>query len=131
VAAAVLRLFSYGTLLTGALDPQIDRLLAQHCRSRYPASVKRRISSSHGHLSNQAAAQLATELLHPQLAGVVLAHLSEECNRPSLARDVVGTALRKAGWLGHLEVAVQHRPTALLDVEDLRYRRGPSQLTLL
>lgn len=99
--------------------------------SRYPASVKRRISSSHGHLSNQAAAQLATELLHPQLAGVVLAHLSEECNRPSLARDVVGTALRKAGWLGHLEVAVQHRPTALLDVEDLRYRRGPSQLTLL
>jgi len=43
VAAAVLRLFSYGTLLTGALDPQIDRLLAQHCRSRYPASVQGRL----------------------------------------------------------------------------------------
>ncbi|HUF75578.1 MAG TPA: MBL fold metallo-hydrolase, partial [Longimicrobiales bacterium] len=51
----------------------------------YPVSVKRRIASSHGHLSNQAAARLATELLHPRLAGVVLAHLSFECNRPILA----------------------------------------------
>jgi phosphoribosyl 1,2-cyclic phosphodiesterase len=97
----------------------------------YPASVKRRIASSHGHLSNQAAASLALELLHPRLAGVVLAHLSNECNRPMLAERVVGDALRKAGWRGHLEVARQDRPTGLLDVEQLRYRAGPSQLTLL
>jgi phosphoribosyl 1,2-cyclic phosphodiesterase len=99
--------------------------------SRYPASVKRRISSSHGHLSNQAAARLALELLHPRLSGIVLAHLSSECNSPSLARKVVGDALDRAGWQGHLEVARQDRPTALLDIEDLRYRAGPSQLSLL
>lgn len=99
--------------------------------SRYPSSVKRRISSSHGHLSNQAAARLATELMHPRLAGVVLAHLSNECNRPALARQVVGDALERAGWTGHLEVARQDVPTALLDIEDLRYRAGPSQLSLL
>lgn len=99
--------------------------------SQYPASVKRRISSSHGHLSNQAAARLVTELLHPRLAGVVLAHLSKECNRPALARQVVGDALNKAGWTGHLEVALQHRPTSLLDVEELRFRSGPTQLSLL
>jgi phosphoribosyl 1,2-cyclic phosphodiesterase len=97
----------------------------------YPASVKRRIASSHGHLSNQAAARLATDLLHPRLAGVVLAHLSNECNRPTLARRVVGEALEKAGWVGHLEVALQDRPTRLLDVEELRYRSGPSQLSFL
>jgi phosphoribosyl 1,2-cyclic phosphodiesterase len=97
----------------------------------YPVSVKRRIASSHGHLSNQAAARLATELMHPRLAGIVLAHLSRECNRPALARDVVGEALERAGWQGHLEVALQHRPTALHDIEDLRYRNGPSQLTFL
>lgn len=97
----------------------------------YPASVKRRISSSHGHLSNQAAAQLATELLHPRLAGVVLAHLSFECNRPLLAERVVGDALRAHGWRGHLEVALQDRPTRMLDVEELRLRAGPSQLSLL
>jgi phosphoribosyl 1,2-cyclic phosphodiesterase len=97
----------------------------------YPSSVKRRIASSHGHLSNQAAARLATELLHPRLAAVVLAHLSAECNRPSLASEVVGAALARAGWRGHLEVALQHRPTALLDVEELRYRAGPPQLSFL
>lgn len=99
--------------------------------SRYPVSVKRRIASSHGHLSNQAAARLATELMHPRLAGVVLAHLSRECNRPALAREVVSKALRRAGWEGHLEVALQDRPTELFDVEELRYRSGPSQLSLL
>ena len=99
--------------------------------SAYPASVKRRISSSHGHLSNQAAARLVTELMHPRLSGVVLAHLSAACNRPALARQVVGEALEKVGWQGHLEVASQHRPTALLDLEELRYRAGPSQLSFL
>jgi phosphoribosyl 1,2-cyclic phosphodiesterase len=97
----------------------------------YPASVKRRIASSHGHLSNQAAARLATELLHPRLAGIVLAHLSNECNRPFLAERVVGDALRSAGWRGHLEVARQDKPTALLDLAELRLRSGPSQLSLL
>jgi phosphoribosyl 1,2-cyclic phosphodiesterase len=97
----------------------------------YPSSVKRRIASSHGHLSNQAAARLATELLHPRLAAVVLAHLSEECNRPILAERVVGDALRKKGWTGHIEVATQDRPTRLLDLEDLRLRLGPAQLSLL
>jgi phosphoribosyl 1,2-cyclic phosphodiesterase len=97
----------------------------------YPASVKRRIASSHGHLSNQAAARLVVDLLHPRLAGVVLAHLSNECNRPFLAERVVGDALRASGWRGHLEVARQDQPTALLDLEELRLRSGPSQLSLL
>lgn len=99
--------------------------------SPYPWSVKRRIASSHGHLSNQAAARFAVELLHPRLAGVVLAHLSNECNRPELAMEVVGGALHEAGWTGHLEVAPQNEPTAWLDVEEIRYRAGPSQLSLL
>jgi phosphoribosyl 1,2-cyclic phosphodiesterase len=99
--------------------------------SHYPVSVKRRIASSHGHLSNQAAARFAVELLHPRLAGVVLAHLSNECNRADLALDVVGAALHKAGWSGHLEVAAQDHPTDLLDVEELQYRNGPAQLSLL
>lgn len=99
--------------------------------SAYPASVRQRISSSHGHLSNQAAARLAIELLHPHLVGIVLAHLSSECNRPNLARSVIWEALKKAGWSGHLEVALQDYPTALLDIEKLRLQSGSSQLNLL
>jgi phosphoribosyl 1,2-cyclic phosphodiesterase len=111
------------------LEANHDEVLLQ--TGPYPSSVKRRIASSHGHLSNQAAARLATELLHPRLAAVVLAHLSEECNRPTLAESVVGDALRRAGWTGHIEVARQDRPTRLLDLEELRYRTGPMQLSLL
>jgi phosphoribosyl 1,2-cyclic phosphodiesterase len=111
------------------LEANHDEVMLHMCN--YPAAVKRRIASSHGHLSNQASAQFATELMHPRLAGVVLAHLSRQANRPDIALQVVGDALDKAGWRGHLEVAHQHEPTALLDVEELRYRTGPSQLSLL
>lgn len=99
--------------------------------SVYPWALKQRIASSHGHLSNQAAARFAAELAHPRLAGVVLAHLSHECNRPELARQVVGEALRTTGWSGYLVVASQDRPLPLLDVEALRGRTGPDQLSLL
>lgn len=99
--------------------------------SAYPVSVKRRIASSHGHLSNQAAARFARELLHSRLAGIVLAHLSDRCNRPDLALAVVREALEQAGWNGYLAVAEQDRPTEILDIEDMRYRSGPSQLSFL
>ena len=65
------------------------------------------------------------------MAGVVLAHLSNECNRPELALQAVRTALEQAGWSGHLEVARQDRPTAWLDVEDLRLKAGPEQMSFL
>ena len=100
-------------------------------QSPYPASIKSRIASSHGHLSNEAAAQLAVELLHPRLAAVVLAHLSAECNRPELAEAVVARALDSAGYEGILRVAEQDTPTQLMDVGRLQARLGPDQLVLI
>lgn len=97
----------------------------------YPPSVQARIASSHGHLSNHAAARFATELLHPRLTGILLAHLSAECNRPELAMDVVGRALREVGWQGWLQVAKQDAPSPLVDIPELRRRIGPSQLSFL
>ena len=97
----------------------------------YPWSVKSRIASSHGHLSNDAAANLAMELLHPRLAGIVLAHLSGECNRPELAEAVVGRALKTAGFRGLLKVAGQDAPTGPLDLVELGRRLDPDQLSLI
>ena len=111
------------------LEANHDEVLLQ--TSGYPWSVKRRIASSHGHLSNQAAAQFVVELLHPRLAGVILAHLSNECNRADLALRVVGEALENAGWSGHLDVAAQDAPSDWLDVERLRLECGPNQLSFL
>lgn len=97
----------------------------------YPWSVKRRIASSHGHLSNRAAARFAVELMHPRLAGVLLAHLSVECNDCDLAHNTVGTALERAGYTGYLAVARQDTPTEFLDIEELRLRTGPVQYSFL
>jgi len=96
----------------------------------YPWSVKSRIASSHGHLSNQAAARFVAQICHPRLAGVLLAHLSCECNAPDLARRIVGKALKKSGYRGFLDVASQDHPTALLDIEAMRGQAGPTQLSL-
>ena len=62
-----------------------------------------------GHLSNRATAQLLTELWHPGLGTVVLAHLSQRCNSPEAARAAVEPALRACGFVGELVVALQDR----------------------
>jgi phosphoribosyl 1,2-cyclic phosphodiesterase len=53
----------------------------------YPWHLKQRIRSNHGHLSNEAAAQLLSELVWGGLEGVFLAHLSETNNCPQLAEQ--------------------------------------------
>ena len=53
----------------------------------YPWHLKQRISSNHGHLSNEAAAQLLSDLAWDGLEGVFLAHLSETNNCPQLAEQ--------------------------------------------
>lgn len=79
----------------------------------YPAVVRQRIAGSTGHLSNRAAAELIAELHHPGLRAVVLAHLSERCNRPEMAREAVAAALATRGFDGELLVADQRRPVAV------------------
>lgn len=111
------------------MEANHDEVMLRH--GPYPWSVQARIASSHGHLSNRAAARFASDLAHPRLAGVLLAHLSVECNDPALAREVVGTHLEKAAWRGWLEVARQDAAGPLLDIEALRARSGPEQLSLL
>jgi phosphoribosyl 1,2-cyclic phosphodiesterase len=85
----------------------------------YPWSLKQRIGGSRGHLSNQLAGELAQELMHPELGGILLAHLSQECNDPRLAKSTVGGALRKTEFRGGIGVAGQARPSAPANVSEL------------
>ena len=54
-----------------------------------PWSVKQRILSRHGHLSNRAAAQLVADIAGDALRTVILGHLSRECNNPDLALEAM------------------------------------------
>jgi phosphoribosyl 1,2-cyclic phosphodiesterase len=72
----------------------------------YPWSVKQRIKSRGGHLSNEDSKLLLAELKHEKLKHVVLGHLSETNNTPEKALSQVGQALN--GCNARLEVAIQH-----------------------
>ena len=55
----------------------------------YPMSLKRRILSDHGHLSNESSGHLIDRILNPHVKHVFLGHLSKENNLPELALKTV------------------------------------------
>lgn len=81
----------------------------------YPWSVKQRVLSRVGHLSNDAAAEfLSSSSYDGQAAYVILAHLSESNNLPELARVAADRALsgRASLLANRLLLAEQHQPIA-------------------
>jgi phosphoribosyl 1,2-cyclic phosphodiesterase len=77
----------------------------------YPWSVKQRVLSRVGHLSNEAAADFLQNGYDGQAAYVILAHLSESNNLPELARVTAERALNgRASLLANrLLLAEQHQ----------------------
>ena len=63
----------------------------------YPAFLKKRILSDHGHLSNDSCAEAAARLAERGTKHFFLAHLSQENNRPELALDCVRKATAGMG----------------------------------
>lgn len=82
----------------------------------YPWSVKQRVLSRVGHLSNEAAAEFLSTGYDGQAAYVILAHLSESNNLPELARVSAERALAdKANLLANrLLIASQHEPLSAI-----------------
>ena len=105
---------------TGFLPPPLVRELSccdgillesNHCPEMlatgpYPESLKRRIRSRRGHLSNVAAATCLREIAG-DLGAVILAHLSEVNNTPEKA---LASAKEGLGfYIGDVEVLVAHQ----------------------
>ena len=55
----------------------------------YPYVLKRRVMGDKGHLSNELSGRLLCDILHENLKGVVLGHLSKENNYAELAFETV------------------------------------------
>jgi phosphoribosyl 1,2-cyclic phosphodiesterase len=91
------------------LEANHDRRMLMN--GRYPASVKRRVASDQGHLSNEQSEALLQQLQHPALK-LVLGHISLENNDLALLRRLfepyrprlaaLGYAAQDAGhdWIG-------------------------------
>ena len=96
------------------LESNHDVKMLQDCPRR-PWSLKQRILGRHGHLSNDAAADCAADIMTPALRHLYLGHLSAECNKPELARRVVQKRLDQIGATHvRLELAAQHAPCQTL-----------------
>ena len=98
------------------LESNHDVKMLQDCPRR-PWSLKQRILGRHGHLSNEACANAAEDIMTPDLRHLYLGHLSRECNKPELAQRVVQQRLDKIG-AGHvrLELTAQHVPCPTLSL---------------
>ena len=87
-----------------------ERLLANN--ENYPYILKRRILSSKGHLSNRASADVISQLVGGT-SQIILGHLSEENNSPSLAYNSIKAFLAEKGIIEgeniFIDVASQHK----------------------
>jgi phosphoribosyl 1,2-cyclic phosphodiesterase len=85
--------------------------------TKRPWSIKQRISSKHGHLSNLQVEELIRLIAHPGLSQIVFGHLSSDCNCPKKVTAIFGKCLRE---IGHSQIALhcatQSEPTPWFEV---------------
>ncbi|MEI4771005.1 MBL fold metallo-hydrolase [Psychrobacillus sp. FJAT-51614] len=87
---------------------------------RYPWSVKRRILSDVGHVSNEDAAVAMSEVVDIKNTNIYLSHLSKDNNMKDLARMSVTQTLESCGIIAgeyvHLHDTDANKPTELVVV---------------
>ena len=71
--------------------------------TKRPWSIKQRISSRHGHLSNVQVEALLREIAHADLLRIVFGHLSSDCNCPEKVSNRFASCLAE---LGHTSTAL-------------------------
>jgi len=75
------------------IEANYDEILLQNDTKR-PWSIKQRIQSRHGHLSNTDAAKTVSQIIHDGLSHLLLGHLSRDCNSEELALAAMSGILK-------------------------------------
>ncbi|HEX7152795.1 MAG TPA: MBL fold metallo-hydrolase [Thermoanaerobaculia bacterium] len=94
----------------------------------YPWSLKRRIMSRFGHLSNDESMSAVQRMIGAELKTLCLIHLSQKNNHESIVRDMASRVVKRTGARLDLSIAKQFEATGVYDIA----RKGPraSQLSL-
>lgn len=87
---------------------------------RYPWPLKKRILGDLGHLSNEAAGEIISDVYTDEMKVVLLAHLSQENNFPELAYTTVSNIITESGIDLQKDVKL-----------DMTYRHKPSNVYTL
>ena len=84
--------------------------------SQRPWHLIERIQGRWGHLSNEQAAALVSDIAHPELRHVILAHISSECNTPECALDTMQRMIDELGITPRLYAARPAEPLPWLQI---------------
>ncbi|MSR69342.1 MAG: MBL fold metallo-hydrolase [Phycisphaerales bacterium] len=96
-----------------SIESNYDEALQR--RSSRPESIKERIMGGRGHLSNEQSVEAARLLTASgTVRHLVLLHLSQECNRPQIVRDLF--CARLPAMAESLVISRPNEPTPLLQV---------------
>jgi phosphoribosyl 1,2-cyclic phosphodiesterase len=79
----------------------------------YPWSLKRRIMSRHGHLSNDDSMAAIQRMLSTETTTLCLIHLSEKNNHESIVRSMATELVERSGAQVDVHVARQHEPIGI------------------
>ncbi|HEX8171112.1 MAG TPA: MBL fold metallo-hydrolase [Thermoanaerobaculia bacterium] len=97
----------------------------------YPWSLKRRIMSRFGHLSNDDSMTAVQRLLGADLKTLCMIHLSQKNNHESIVREMCTRLLNRTGASVDFAIARQFEPTGVFDVARRRERKPmPGQMAL-
>jgi len=110
------RLISRRLALCDALVLEFNHDPVMLKKGPYPQSLKQRVNSSQGHLSNGDGAGLLDSVVHTGLRHVVLAHLSETNNLPEIAYREAEKVVKDRLELSVLTISEQQRPTRLFEM---------------
>lgn len=114
-------------LINNLLGSQLVLLEANHdlemlMKGRYRVSLKKRIQGSKGHLSNDSAGIVASNLVGHGIERLILGHLSEENNYPELAFCTVVQKLESEGIMEGkdiiVDIAFQNKIGELIEVKN-------------
>src|SRR5438552_2672173 len=86
----------------------------------YPWSLKRRIMSRFGHLSNDDSMLAVQRMMTADLKTLCMIHLSQKNNHESIVRDMAARLVAKTGAQLELSIAQQFQATGVFDIK----RRG-------
>lgn len=89
----------------------------------YPWSLKRRILSRFGHLSNDDAMRAVQRMIGAETKTLCLIHLSQQNNHESIVRQMAATLLARTGAQLELGIAKQFEPTGVFTIARRSGRR--------
>jgi phosphoribosyl 1,2-cyclic phosphodiesterase len=90
----------------------------------YPWSLKRRIMSRYGHLSNDDSMLAVQRMIGADLKMLCMIHLSQKNNHESIVRDMTSRLVARTGAQLELAIAKQFEPTGLFTVARRAGRRS-------